>query len=124
MLKTTSKQAKENIRNYIIEHFDFTNYETTDTPTPSTWEDIASCIMKAFVEEYQPNPRHNLQLDFESWCQGLPSILDTCYYYNRSAVEDLGAILEETNAEKNKHTEQQAEQRLTYLIFRELKAYI
>lgn len=47
-------------------------------------------------------------------------ILDTCYYYNRSAVDDLGAILEETDSEKARYSEQQAETRLTYLIYREL----
>lgn len=57
---------------------------------------------------------------FEEWAAGLPSILDTCYYYNRSAVDDLGAILEETDSEKARYTEQQAETRLTYLIYREL----
>ena len=124
MLKTTSKKAKENIRQYIIDNFCFTNYETANTVTPLTWDSIASCIMRTFIEEYAPNPRHSMQLEFESWCQGLPSILDTCYYYNRSAIDDLGSILEQTEAEKNKYTEQQAVQRLTYLLFRELKAYI
>ena len=57
---------------------------------------------------------------FEEWAAGLPSILDTCYYYNRSAVDDLGAILEETDSEKARYSEQQAETRLTYLIYREL----
>ena len=36
---------------------------------------------------------------------GLPSVLDTCYFYNRSAVDDLGAILEETESEKAKRGE-------------------
>ena len=60
------------------------------------------------------------QQRFEEWAAGLPSILDTCYYYNRSAVDDLGAILEETDSEKARYSEQQAETRLTYLIYREL----
>ena len=57
---------------------------------------------------------------FTDWCQGLPSVLDTCYYYNRSAVEDLGAILEETAEEKARFSEPEAERRLTWLIYREL----
>ena len=57
---------------------------------------------------------------FEDWCAGLPSILDTCYYYNRSAVDDMGNILEESDTEKAKYTEQQAEKRLTQLIYREI----
>lgn len=50
----------------------------------------------------------------------MPSILDTCYYYNRSAVDDLGAILEETAEEKARYSEAQAETLLTSLIYREL----
>ena len=62
----------------------------------------------------------NEQERFTDWAQGLPSILDTCYYYNRSAVDDLGAILEETAEEKARYSEQNAEQLLTALIYREL----
>jgi hypothetical protein len=58
---------------------------------------------------------------FTDWCAGLPSVLDTCYYYNRSAVADLAAILEETPAEAERFTETQAEELLTALIYRELK---
>ena len=57
---------------------------------------------------------------FVDWCQGLPSALDTLYYYNRSAVDDLAAILEETEEEKAKYTEAQAEEILSRLIYREL----
>lgn len=62
----------------------------------------------------------NEQERFTDWAQGLPSILDTCYYYNRSAVDDLGAILEETAEEKARYSEQNAEQLLTALIYKEL----
>ena len=57
---------------------------------------------------------------FVDWAQGLPSVLDTCYFYNRSAVDDLGDILEETQEERNKHTETDAEQCLTRLIYKVL----
>jgi hypothetical protein len=63
----------------------------------------------------------SLQDVFEEWASGLPSVLDTCYYYNRSAVDDLGAILEQTETEKAKYNEQESEKLLTYLIFREIK---
>lgn len=61
---------------------------------------------------------------FIEWCQGLPSVLDTCYYYNRSAVDDLASILEQNEQEKSKFTESQAEERLTYLIFREIRKVV
>ena len=57
---------------------------------------------------------------FTDWTSGLPSVIDCLYYYNRSAVDDLAAILEETDSEKAQYSEQQAESLLTYLLYREL----
>lgn len=124
MLKTNSKKAIENIRQYILNNFTPENY--TDTP-PETFEDTAAFILDCFHSE-----KYNTAEDFRyyygnesdafvDWCAGLPGVLDTCYYYNRSAVDDLAAILEETNTEKSKYTEEQAENLLTALILRELK---
>lgn len=118
MLKTNSKAARENIRNYIMEHFDGTNY---DIETPETFQEVARVIYNTFKAEKQDNrPYTEIEL-FLDWCAGLPSILDTCYYYNRSAVDDLGAILDQTEEEKNRYTETQAEKLLTTLIYREIK---
>ena len=123
MLKTNSKKARENIRDYIMDNFDASNY--TDTP-PETWEEIAPFIMETFQTEkyysleYMRKAGISEMQAFLDWAAGLPSVLDTCYYYNRSAVDDLGMILEETEAEKAKYTETQAEELLTRLIFREL----
>lgn len=61
---------------------------------------------------------------FFDWCQGLPSVIDTCYYYNRSAVKDLAGILEEPEEKFSKYNESDAEQKLTSLIFREILSYI
>lgn len=123
MLKSNSKKARENIRKYITDHFDPCSY--TDTP-PQSWEEIARFILDTFAQEkpystqYIYRAGYSDQKVFTDWCQGLPSILDTCYYYNRSAVDDLGAILEETEEEKSHYTEAQAERRLTHLIYMEL----
>lgn len=65
--------------------------------------------------------RNNELAAFADWCAGLPGVLDTYYYYNRSAVDDLGAILEETEEEKARYTEEQAEKTITILIYKELK---
>ena len=124
MLKTNSKKARENIREYIRECFDPSNYEID--PTPETWEEIARCIMDTFHEEkfYSIENIRRLNLSeydvFQEWTQGLPSILDTCYWYNRPAVGDLGNILEETEEEKARFDEESACVLLTKLIYREL----
>ena len=123
MLKTNSKKAAENIRAYIVDNFTPENY--TDNP-PQEFPEIAAFILDAFRAEKYHLPedfryyRHCKLSAFRDWCAGLPSVLDACYYYNRSSVDDLGAILEETEQEKAQYTEQQAEQLLTDLIYREL----
>ncbi len=123
MLKTNSKKAAENIRAYIVDNFTPEGY--TDNP-PQGFPKIAAFILDTFRSEKYHLPedfRYYLHYEpaaFRDWCAGLPSVLDTLYFYNRSAVADLGAILEETEQEKARYTEQQAEQLLTDLIYREL----
>lgn len=123
MLKTNSKKARENIKNYIIENFTPENY--TDTP-PTDWHGIATFIYNTFASEkwncIQDRRYYggNEWKAFLDWCAGLPSVLDTCYFYNRSAVEDLGNILEETEQERKRYEESTAENLLTMLIYNEI----
>ena len=122
MLRTNTKKANENIRAYIMDNFTPENY--TDNP-PKDFPEVAAFILGVFRTEQ----KHILNGDyyraiefaaFTDWCKRLPAVLDTCYYYNRSAVDDLGRILEETAEEKARFSEQEAERRLTWLIYREL----
>ena len=123
MLKTNNKKARENVRNYIIAGFTPEGY--TDNP-PQEFPEIARFILATFRKEQYSTVedfryyRNNELAAFADWCAGLAGVLDTCYYYNRSAVDDLGAILEETEEEKARYTESQAEELLTNLIYREL----
>ena len=122
MLKTNSTKARENIRAYIAENFTPENY--TETP-PETFPEIAAFILHCFRSEKYYLPEdfryyHSERAAFADWCAGLPSLLDTCYFYNRSAVDDLGEILEETAEEKERYTEEQAENLLTNMIYNEL----
>ena len=118
MLRT--KKAIGNIRAYIMDNFTPENY--TDNP-PKDFPGAAAFILDTFRKEKMSDLRYrncNEFAAFEDWCQGLPAVLDTCYYYNRSAVDDLGRILEETAEEKARFSEPEAERRLTWLIYREL----
>lgn len=123
MLRTNTKKAAANIRAYIMDEFTPEGY--TDNP-PQEFPEVAAFILDTFRSEKYWYPQdvryyHGCErLAFRDWCAGLPSILDTCYYHNRSAVDDLGAILEETEEEKARFTEQEAVQLLTDLIYREL----
>lgn len=120
MIKSNSKKAIENIRNYIMGGFDGSNY---DIETPDNFKDAAKIIFDIFNSEKPAvgsYARMSEQARFVDWCQGLPSTIDCCYYYNRSAVKDLAAILEESEGESSRYSEQEAEARLTWLIYREL----
>lgn len=121
MIRTNSKKAIENIRKYILENF--TPYYEGDVDK-TDFKKVAKYIQNAIYTEkikYDKNAwRYSKQDIFKDWAQGLPSILDTCYYCNRSAVDDLAIILEETEEEKNKYTQEEAEELLTYLLYREI----
>lgn len=123
MLKTNSKKAKENIKQYIIDGFTPENYTDENI---TGFNNISKYILETFRGEIYSTKEdyryyHNNELKaFFDWCQGLPSLLDTCYYYNRSAVADVAKILEESETEAARYTEEQAELLLTNLIYREL----
>ena len=120
MLKTNSKKARENVRAYILRGYDPSSYH--EAPDNPTFAQVAADVWATFTSEKSyALQRYNVQEVFTDWCSGLPSIIDTCYYYNRSAVDDLGAILEETEEDKSRFSESEAERFLSYLIFREIQ---
>ena len=120
MLKTNSKAARENIRAYIMANANTEEYAETAC---NTFEEVAAAIYADFdrVTNIPINRRMSLQDRFCEYAAGLPSIIDTCYYYNRSAVDDLAEILEETPEERAKYSEDDAERLLSLLIFREIE---
>ena len=119
MLRTNSKKAKENVRAYILDHFDPCDYDEW-AGSEESFPDVAKFIFQTFQTEKRYTAFGPSFNDFLDWCQGLPGLLDTCYFYNRSAVADLAEILEETEEEARKYTESDAEKLLTLLIWREI----
>ena len=119
MLRTNSKKAISNIRDYICKNFNGEDYDNAPE-TGSNFAAVAKFIYNVFQSETKYFRTINLQDKFEQWSQGLPCVLDTCYHYNRSAVSDLAEILEETTEEAAKYTEQKAEVMLDRLIYREI----
>ncbi len=124
MLKTNTNKCKENVKKYIISIYDKTaDYSNHNIKTETNdYNEMITNIKTIFnlevgnwytrqVGEYNA---------FVYWCQGLTSIIDTCYYYNRSARDDVAKILEETEEEKNKYTEEQAEELLTRLLYKNI----
>ena len=130
MIKSNSKEAKNNIKNYIVRIYNTDNdrdglQEVTENPTIEDFEAIAKNIYTCFIDEayYNYNKmRYSEQEAFSGWCSGLCGTIHTSDYYLGDAVEVLGNILEETEEEKAKYTQSQAEKMINYLIYREIKA--
>ena len=136
MLKTNSKKAIENIKKYICDNVNF-DYDTVNEKyyyvmkleeRKAHGENIDMFSVYAHALYYimydqvvkLDNRGLTMYEYFIYWCEGLPGVLDTDYYLSRSAVQDLGDILEQTEAERNKYTESEAEEKLTYLMWREI----
>lgn len=124
MLKTNSKKARENIRAYILRNENTAEYCSTPVDT-ADFSAVAKAIYSDFFRCYNNDYNRRTYPEaeyFAEWAAGLPSILDTCYYYSRSAVDDLAEILEETPEEKARFdNEMKAEKLLSQLIYREIK---
>lgn len=129
MIKTNSKKAIANIKAYIADDAEYIKDRAAyDHKTLENLDDIISYAFEIFCEEKAYEIKKNYRIPtlevFRNWAQGLALGNLFCYYYNRSAVDDLGAILEETEAEKSRYSETEAAELLTRLIFREMqKAY-
>lgn len=116
MLKTNSRQAKENLKAYIMASWNLEAEEQGRT-WEETQEDIKeSFYFQAFRSEYER--KQNKQEAFKNWLSGLPRGLGD--FFLCQAVEDLGNILEQTEAERAKYTEDKASDTLSYLIYREV----
>ena len=117
MLRSNSKAVVAKIHQYIVDEIDpdyFGLAEAPDFPT------ACKLILTACENEKQYSRSRSGLDTFRDWAQGLPTALNTCYYYNVSAVNLLADWLEETDIEKSKYSESQAEEMITRLIYREL----
>lgn len=123
-LKTNSKKAIQNIRTYILDNFD-PEYAEDYNVDEKDFNAVAAAVYADFFRVIKNDYRyirHNMSMQelFADWCAGLPGILDTCYYYNRSALKDVQNILEQSDAEAARFMESQAEDLLSSLIYREI----
>ena len=117
MLRSNSKKVIEKVRSYITDGIDpdyFGLAESPDFPT------ACKLILTACEDEKRYIRSRSGFETFRDWAQGLPAALNTCYYYNVSAIDLLADWLEETDSEKSKYSECQAEEMITRLIYREL----
>lgn len=126
--KTNSKEAIKNIQDYISTLFDPSNYGKDESEFP-TFEEKAHFIYQDFItckywgteKEYY---RGNEEKAFTDWLAGLPSVIDSAdYIYNNywKCTEILGNILNQTEKERSKYSNQDAMDLMSRLIYREIK---
>jgi hypothetical protein len=125
MLRTNSKQARENIARYIVD------YAEEEMQEQNAWnakdggkqyKNVYDFVLDSFINQYSHEiRRRGAYRAFEDWSRGLPIGNLFCYYYNRSAHDDLRELLEESEAEAARYSEERSEEVLTLLIFRELE---
>ena len=126
--KTNSKEAIKNIQDYISTLFDPSNYGKDESEFP-TFEEKANFIYQDFItckywgteKEYY---RGNEEKAFTDWLAGLPSVIDSADYiydYYWKCTEILGNILNQTEKERSKYSNQDAMDLMSRLIYREIK---
>lgn len=119
MLKTNSKKLKVKIEDYLKDGW---NDYILDNPELANLE-YKEGIKKIFEIE---KPKKNIYGQiiyknnyerFKDWMGGLCSAIYSNYYYNISAVDLVGDLLEQTQEERNKYNESQAEELMTRLLY-------
>lgn len=117
MLRSNSKAVVAKIHKYIVDEIDHDYFGLDEAPDFPT---ACKLILTACENEKRYSRSRSGFETFKEWAQGLPTAFNTCYYYNISAVDMLADWLEETDSEKSKYSECQAEEMITWLIYREL----
>lgn len=118
MLRSTNKKVLEKIHDYIINGVDHEYFNLEADPDFKT---ACKLILQACQNEKRYCRYNNDFEMFKDWAQGLPTAFNTSYYYNVSAVDLLADWLDETDSEKAKFEESAAEEKITWLIYRELR---
>lgn len=139
MRRTNSKEVKGIIKSYIMNHFsDYMarergyfsgDLERINSVDVEDYTEVCNSILTIFWAEKLKHDnrfrsgrvaRYDLFVD---WVSGLCSAIDSDYYYNVSAVDLLGKWLDETESEKARFDECQAEEMITKLLWRELNSH-
>lgn len=133
MLRTNSKEAKQNIRRYIADNAaidDTSERETVENLLQGYSGDgfdiVARFLLASFrvqvfyTADEKARFAYNERAAFNYWCSALPSVLD-CRHYYKSAVEIAAELLEESPAEAARYTEEAAETFITNWMYDTLK---
>ena len=142
MRRTNTKQVKEAIikmimenatvwvnenREYFAEDPKRKQYAGIDPTNRATFPQLCDLILSQFyIEKVENDNRWNAgrttrQELFEDWARGLTSAIPSDFWtYHEDPRDILGDILEQTEAERKKYTEEESALLLTRLIYREI----
>ena len=129
MLRTNCKQVKNDIWQYVKDTTSgmLEGYENPKAYNLDNDAELAAYLWDIFeAEKYysiEYIKAHSLPMYkvFRDWTQGLPTCgLGEQWVYNPNPIDIIGDILEQTEGERNKYTEEQAAELLTTLIYREI----
>lgn len=132
MRKTNSKEAIEAIKNAIIESYEAAEeyYTYGGKEAKTNYNDICKDILKAFYSEkceldnWYIAGRVSKQDLFIEWMSGLPGAFPvSCDIFLQSATDWVAKILNQTDSEKEKYTDFQAENLACKLLYRELQKH-
>lgn len=132
MKKTNSKEVMKAIENKIIESYEAAEeYFSYDGKTAKTeYNEICKDILTAFeIEKCKCDNRYiagriSRQDLFIDWMSGLPTAFPVSDdIFLGSAIDWLADILDETEEEKEKYTEDKAEIAACKLLYRELEKH-
>lgn len=121
MLKTTSKQFRENLYGFFLDNWQ------GDGPAPASAEEALKAEKKKFENEYGWRiDQAGRQKAFKDYKDALAGAIYPIWLYGPCvALEKLADLEEASPAEKKalakKYTETQAEQEMTWLLFREME---
>lgn len=134
MLKSNAKKVRDALKKYIIEcsrdeileHNNWVTEHPEDGKQydPDDFESVATAILEDFVIRTKRTggyPRNITVQDlFREWAQGLTWDIFDYYYIHVDSIDILGDMLDQTFEERHRFTNEQADKKLTDLIFREL----
>lgn len=146
MLKTNSKEVKNTIRAFIAtgaidwaisaneydkengyepmaEAVELEKLSSKGEENADVQKAAAALVWKCFQNDIEGDyriGREPLQEIFISWLRGLPGVVSSEDFLFSNAVDFMAGILQESEAEKAKYSESDAEELAAYLIWREV----
>lgn len=118
-IRGNTKKARDRVQAYVLQNV--TDYEYNDFSTFADAADFidAEFVRQAYSSKYQQ--KQNRQQAFIEWSKGLPlDNLFTFWIYRTDPIELVGDILEESEQERARFTEEQAAEKMVYLIYAEV----